>query len=264
VPNQPHHYQNGYTELLAVLDQFTLVIEPEQIGASAHFYLDLGALPLKKPVELVKALGQAIREKSGLAPAVGLAKGKFPAHVAVNSVKPNRASIVSPGQEAIFLALRAVTLLPLDQELAYRFHLLGLRTLGQLAALPAGAMLAQFEELDLVFPQENIPLPSLSQEETMLAEVEILGLSTGEHVLAHYRDWLSQQGILSIQELANCLAGRRVRAAGLLVVHQSPPTAKGFHFLTLEDETGLLDVIVRPQIVTQIKKLLIVAGFWFK
>lgn len=144
VPNQPHHYQNGYTELLAALDQFSAVIEPEQIGASARFYLDLGVLPLKKPVELVKALGQAIRGKSGLAPAVGLAKGKFPAHVAASSVKPNRASIVSPGQEAIFLAPRAVTLLPLDQELAYRFHLLGLRTLGQLAALPAGAMLAQF------------------------------------------------------------------------------------------------------------------------
>ncbi|MBE7550051.1 MAG: hypothetical protein HS126_03095 [Anaerolineales bacterium] len=119
-----------------------------------------------------------------------------------------------------------------------------------------GQLRYQEEELDLVFPQENIPLPSLSREETMLAEVEILGLSTGEHVLAHYRDWLSQQGILSIQELANCLAGGRVRAAGLLVVHQSPPTAKGFHFLTLEDETGLLDVIVRPQIYVRHRRLL--------
>lgn len=119
-----------------------------------------------------------------------------------------------------------------------------------------GQLRYQEAELDLVFPQENIPLPSLSREETMLAEVEILGLSTGEHVMAHYRDWLSQQGILSIQELANCLAGRRVRAAGLLVVHQSPPTAKGFHFLTLEDETGLLDVIVRPQIYVRHRRLL--------
>lgn len=144
VPNQPDHYQRCYTELLAALDQFSAAVEPEPIGARARFYLDLGTLSLKRPVEVVKALGQAIREKSGLAPAVGLAKGKFPAYVAASSVKPNRASIVSPGQEALFLAPRAVMLLPLDKELAYRFHLLGLRTLGQLAALPAGAMLAQF------------------------------------------------------------------------------------------------------------------------
>lgn len=144
IPHQPDQYQQFYTELLAILTTFTPLIEPEQINASAQLYLELGALPLKKPVDLVKALGQAIREKSGLAPAVGLANGKFPALVAATSVKPNRASIVSPGQEAVFLAPRTVTLLPLDKDLAYRFHLLGLRTLGQLAALPAGAILTQF------------------------------------------------------------------------------------------------------------------------
>lgn len=173
VPNQPDHYQRCYTELLAALDQFSAAVEPEPIGARARFYLDLGTLSLKRPVELVKALGQAIREKSGLAPAVGLAKGKFPAYVAASSVKPNRASIVSPGQEALFLAPRAVTLLPLDKELAYRFHLLGLRTLGQLAALPAGAMLAQFgvqgrwlHQLARGFddrPVKPRPLPTLEQ-----------------------------------------------------------------------------------------------------
>ncbi len=119
-----------------------------------------------------------------------------------------------------------------------------------------GQLRYQEEELELIFPQENIPLPSLLREEKFLAEVEILGLSTDEHVMAHYRDWLSQQGILSIQELATCPAESRVRVAGLLVVHQSPPTAKGFHFLTLEDETGLLDVIVRPQIYAHYRRLL--------
>ena len=39
-----------------------------------------------------------------------------------------------------------------------------------------------------------------------------------------------------------------VRVVGLLVVHQSPPTAKNFHFLTLEDEDGMINVIVRPQV----------------
>jgi nucleotidyltransferase/DNA polymerase involved in DNA repair len=144
VPHQPDQYQSFYNELLAALVNFTASIEAEQLGVAASLYLDLGRLSVNKPVELVRELGQAVRERMGLAPAVGLAKGKFPAHVAATSVKPNRASIVSPGREAVFLAPRSITLLPLSPELAYRFHLLGLRTLGQLAALPTGAVLAQF------------------------------------------------------------------------------------------------------------------------
>lgn len=88
-----------------------------------------------------------------------------------------------------------------------------------------------------------------------MLEREVLGLSTGEHVMALYRGQLAEKGILGSAELAAQLSGRQVWIAGLMVVHQAPPTAKGHHFLTLEDENGLIDVIVRPQIVTQIKKL---------
>lgn len=50
--------------------------------------------------------------------------------------------------------------------------------------------------------------------------------------------------------------GKRVRVAGLVVVHQAPPTAKNHHFITLETETGLLDIIVRPQVYTRYQHLL--------
>jgi error-prone DNA polymerase len=69
----------------------------------------------------------------------------------------------------------------------------------------------------------------------MLAEMEALGLSTGDHIIAFYRPWLAEQGILSSEQLAAGRNGQRVRVAGLVVVHQSPPTAKNHHFLTLED-----------------------------
>ena len=59
-----------------------------------------------------------------------------------------------------------------------------------------------------------------------------------------YREWLTAHGILGSKELSQAGHGRRVRAAGLLVVHQSPPTAKGFHFLTLENQDELMNVIV--------------------
>jgi len=47
-----------------------------------------------------------------------------------------------------------------------------------------------------------------------------------------------------------------VRVAGLLVVHQSPPTAKRFHFLTLEDEDGMINVIVRPSVYSQYRHVI--------
>ena len=81
-----------------------------------------------------------------------------------------------------------------------------------------------------------------------------------------YRQRLTAQRIHGSRSLAACASGQRVRVAGLLVVHQSPPTAKGFHFLTLEDEDGMINVIVRPKVygryqtVIRGARLLLVAG----
>jgi len=119
-----------------------------------------------------------------------------------------------------------------------------------------GKLRYQEEELDLVFTDEGVELPPLSRVEAMGMEYGILGLSTGEHIIALYRPWLARQGILSSEELAACSDGREVRVAGLVVVHQSPPTAKGHHFLTLEDESGMINVIVRPDVHEQYQHVL--------
>jgi error-prone DNA polymerase len=119
-----------------------------------------------------------------------------------------------------------------------------------------GRLRYQEDELDLIFPREKIDLPPLTQAETLAAEYDILGLSTGEHMMNLYRPWLSGQGILDTQELKLKSAGQRVRVAGLMVVHQAPPTAKNFHFVTLEDEGGLVDVIVNPQIYATYRRTL--------
>ena len=102
--------------------------------------------------------------------------------------------------------------------------------------------------LELNFQPQTVDLPPQSLAEAMLTEQEIMGLSPGDHIMTLYRRQLEAQGIHGSRGLAGCANGGRVRVAGLLVVHQSPPTAKGFHFLTLEDEDGLLNVIVRPQV----------------
>ena len=73
-------------------------------------------------------------------------------------------------------------------------------------------------------------------------------------------------GILGSAALAGVRAGRVVRVAGVRVMHQAPPTARGVHFLTLEDEDGMLNIVVRPEIykawrsTTRQASLLVVEG----
>ncbi|CAG0995213.1 hypothetical protein ANRL2_03510, partial [Anaerolineae bacterium] len=97
------------------------------------------------------------------------------------------------------------------------------------------------EELDLVFAEDTVELQPLSATERLTLDFDLLGLSTGEHVMDFYRPVLAEQGVLTSATLRRAKHGTPVKVAGLVVVHQAPPTAKGVHFLTLEDETGLLD-----------------------
>jgi error-prone DNA polymerase len=119
-----------------------------------------------------------------------------------------------------------------------------------------GTLSYQEDTLDLVFPHDDVTLPPLSPAEAMLAEMEALGLSTGDHIMAFYRPWLAEQGILNSEQLAAGRHGQRVQVAGLVVVHQSPPTAKRHHFLALEMEDGLVNVILRPAIYQQHRQLI--------
>jgi error-prone DNA polymerase len=111
-------------------------------------------------------------------------------------------------------------------------------------------------EFDLIFSTDEVTLPSLSPAEAMLGEQQVLGLSTGEQIISFYRTWLAKRNILDSQQLNRCANGQRVCVAGLVVVHQAPPTAKGFHFITLEDESGMMNIIVRPQVYDQYRRTL--------
>lgn len=119
-----------------------------------------------------------------------------------------------------------------------------------------GMLVYQGDTLDLAWLHEAVELPPLSPAEAMLAEQAVMGLSPGDHVMTFYRSRVRAKGILGSQELAACASGRQVRVAGLLVVHQSPPTAKGFHFLTLEDEDGMMNVIVRPKVYERFRQVI--------
>lgn len=122
------------------------------------------------------------------------------------------------------------------------------------------------DRLDLHFADDGLSLPPMSEAEQMLAEQEMMGVSTGPQIMSFYREWLTTNGILGSRQLATCPNGQHVRVAGLLVVHQAPPTAKNFHFLTLETEDEMINIIVRPQVykrfehIIRAARLLVVAG----
>ncbi len=102
--------------------------------------------------------------------------------------------------------------------------------------------------IDIEVPVEPAVLPILSQAERLAWEHELLGLAPSDHVMTLYRKSLQAQGVLSSQDLDACQDGEMVRLAGYAVVRQRPPTAKGYLFITLEDEEGLMNLIVRPRV----------------
>ncbi|CAG0975632.1 partial Error-prone DNA polymerase, partial [Anaerolineae bacterium] len=103
---------------------------------------------------------------------------------------------------------------------------------------------------------DDIPIHEFTQTENLHWEYEVLGVTTGPHPMALCRGWLEQQGMVTSAALKTLPDKTQVKTAGLVVVHQAPPTANGFHFLTLEDEGGLLDLIVSPTIYEQYSPVL--------
>jgi len=86
-------------------------------------------------------------------------------------------------------------------------------------------------------------LPGMSDVEEAAADVWASGVSVGVYPTAFVRDRLDSEGVLRVADVLTHEPGRRVRAAGVVTHRQRPPTAGGVTFLSLEDETGVLNVI---------------------
>jgi error-prone DNA polymerase len=119
-----------------------------------------------------------------------------------------------------------------------------------------GGLEYQEEGLEIDVPVEPVDLPALSPEEQVAWEYELLGMAPGTQVTSLYREVMRARGVLSSGELAGRRDGELVRVAGWAVVRQRPPTAKGFLFITLEDEEGLMNLIVRPDVYLRYRAVL--------
>jgi error-prone DNA polymerase len=94
----------------------------------------------------------------------------------------------------------------------------------------------------------NFQLPGMTDVEETLADYSATSITIGPHVMAHLRQSLKLRDILSAAELAEAVNGAWAKAAGVVIVRQRPGTAKGLLFLTLEDETGIANAMVTPEL----------------
>jgi error-prone DNA polymerase len=101
-----------------------------------------------------------------------------------------------------------------------------------------------------------VPLAGMDAVSETRADYAATGLTIGPHLMAHMREKLRSSGVLAAAELAEATHDTWVKTAGVVIVRQRPGTAKGFFFLTLEDETGISNAIVIPDLFQANRTLL--------
>ncbi len=119
------------------------------------------------------------------------------------------------------------------------------------AVRPSGPLLEKLPE-----PDTPSPLQPMNHEERLVADFHGTGLTVGPHPVAYRRAWLTAMGIRRASELRDIPSGKRLRIGGCVIVRQRPGTAKGFVFVSLEDETGVANAIITPDLFHQNRLLL--------
>jgi error-prone DNA polymerase len=105
----------------------------------------------------------------------------------------------------------------------------------------------------------EIDLPVMPLSQHVIEDYRSLQLSLKRHPMAFLRDRLSRRGILSSKDLARCRNGQRVQIAGLVLVRQRPGTASGIIFMTLEDETGIANLVVWKHMFQKFRRTVMTA-----
>ncbi|HZW92016.1 MAG TPA: error-prone DNA polymerase [Candidatus Eremiobacteraceae bacterium] len=111
------------------------------------------------------------------------------------------------------------------------------------AVRTSGPLLENFSE-----PDSPSPLQPMNHEERLVADFHGTGLTVGPHPMAYRREWLNAMGIRRAIELRDIPSGKRLRIGGCVITRQRPGTAKGFVFVSLEDETGVANAIIAPDL----------------
>jgi error-prone DNA polymerase len=120
----------------------------------------------------------------------------------------------------------------------------------------SGPVLDELPEID-----GGSPLAAMTHEERLVADFRATGLTVGPHPMQYRRAEMKRMGIYRACDLAHIPNGRRLRIGGCVIARQRPGTAKGMMFVSLEDETGIANAIVAPDLLQKNRVLLISERF---
>jgi error-prone DNA polymerase len=129
------------------------------------------------------------------------------------------------------------------------------------AARPSGDLFAGLEREAIAPAPSRTPLAPMTPVERLTADYDGSGVTIGPHPMALHRRDLVLRGVLRSDQLPQARTGRRVRVAGAVITRQRPGTAKGMVFLTLEDEVGLTNIIIRPDVFDRQRGLIVESPF---
>jgi len=114
------------------------------------------------------------------------------------------------------------------------------------AGRPVGPLLRTTASRNLSLP--TMPLRQMTTDERLSADYAGTGLTCGPHPMSYHRKVLERAGYFSANDLTHNINNAFVRIAGCVIARQRPGTAKGFVFLSMEDETGIANVIITPDL----------------
>jgi error-prone DNA polymerase len=125
----------------------------------------------------------------------------------------------------------------------------------QVAALPRGTAPPLIAAAEAEAGGTPPPLAPMTAREELHADFVGLGLSIDRHPAALVRRTLDARGVLPAAVLAKAPGGTRASVGGMVITRQRPPTAKGMVFITLEDETGIANLILTPPVFERLRPL---------
>lgn len=108
-------------------------------------------------------------------------------------------------------------------------------------------------------PEPTVALPQMPKAEHVVADYQTLRLSLKAHPMSFYRASLRSQGFKATAELQQMRHGQRVKLGGLVLVRQKPGSAKGVCFITIEDESGVANLVVWPKLFTHFRQVIMAA-----
>jgi error-prone DNA polymerase len=194
-------------------------------------------------VRSVQANAKRKQEQPALRLGLRLVHGLARAHA--ERIMQQRKPFTSLDDFARRTGLRSPALKQLARADAFRSLGLGRRA-ALWQALPRGPLLPLFKDMDMEEPTPS--LPALAPLEEVLADYGSAGLTLRQHPMAFLRPTLDKLRVARADDLPDLKVNCRVKAAGVVLVRQRPSTANGITFVTLEDESGMINLIVRKHV----------------